>query len=314
MADQDSQQLDAKLDNLDDHLEPINEVEDEPKVPKEETPKEPKEGEEQEKDDKEKEPADSDDEEPEEAKEDEYAIDDGEEEPEEEVPTTSTETTTKDLTAEQKYILDNLNPITVKGEVNGKVQEFKVLTPDQLPSGFKFLDDRDMALTTKAFAMLENKAVELQNDYRNQESQKAATDFKTREDNADRQDIGSLQRDGNIPKFKVKANDPAFEKDPASVLIQSVLDYKEEKNNQYTEEYNAGRPYKHIGFQEAFYMYQREHPTDNKAQDKEDQERQEFAKRTSNNRGAKTENEGARVHSGMTSRDLDALIDNLDWS
>jgi hypothetical protein len=314
--------LEAKLDGLDDHLEPINdkpkEVKDEPAKPAEDVEakkeEEPVDKKDEPKADDDTKPSEDepkkDDKEP--VKDDEgYTIDEGEEakdEPKADEPAKST------LTPEQNYILENVTPIKVKGTVGNdeKVQEFTVLSPENLPQGFKYIDDRESATANKQFAMLENKAVELQTEFRNQETQKSAKAFKESEDNADRSDIGTLQRDGSIPKFKVEPTDPNFTKDPASVLIQEVLDFKEKQNSQYLEEANAGRPYKHIGFNEAFLMYKRENPVKvDSAQKKEDEERVALAKRTSAPTGAKdNESLKPRVHSGMGSMDLDKLIDS----
>ena len=249
--------------------------------------------------------------------EDGYTIDeDEEEEPEPELEGVTPEQVAA-LNPEQKYILDNLKPITVRGSVgDGQVQSYEVYDPSQLPAGFNYLDQRELSVANKAFGMLESEATRLQNDFRGQQSTKVAAEFKKREDAADRQDIGKLQREGDIPKFKAQPNSKDFAEDPASVLIQSVLDFKEETNNRYLEEYNAGRPYKHIGFEEAFEIYQRKNPTKGNAEQRqEDAARKQIAKRTSKARGSESNSapNKPRVHSGMSSRDLDNLIDRLDW-
>lgn len=317
MADEPT--IDQKLDALDDHLQPIkedlveNEKPEEPSKDDNEVIEEEKEAPETE----EPIPDETSEDTPEKGKEtadDGYTIDEGEEE--EEAESTPTETVTSKLDPEQQYILDGLNPITVRGTVGNSttIKEYQALSPEQLPSGFKFVDEREMAIAAKSFSMLESQATQLQNDFRNQQTQKNAKDFKEREDNADRADIGQLQRDGEIARFKTDPDDPKFTKDPAAVLIQEVLDFKEKQNTQYMEEYNAGRPYKHIGFNEAFAMYRRSNPAKSSAQAKEDEERLDVAKRTTGSKGeSATTAQKPRVHSGMTSMDLDRMIENLTW-
>jgi hypothetical protein len=127
-----------------------------------------------------------------------------------------------------------------------------------------------------------------------------------------------LQRDGKIPKFKAEPNSADFEKDPGVQLVQEVLDFKEAQNAKYLEQYNAGRSWKRIGFDEAFRMYQRENPTkSNPRQTKEDSERTNMAKRTSKTNGTSTKEPvtKARAHSGMNSFDLENLIESktADW-
>lgn len=318
-------ELQAKLDSLDDNLEPINEKETsddksqaedkEPAEEKDETAAEEQETEQEEgADDTSEESDESSDEES-----DGYTIDEGDEE-EEDVPSNSTQETpaTGTLTPEQQYIFDNVKPIKVRGYVGDseKIESFEILAPEQLPDGFRFVDDKERTLAVNGLTQLENRALELQNEYRNQESVKSAKEFQAREDAADRQDIGELQRAGELPKFKTDPDSKDFENDPAVQLVQEILDYKEKRNNQYMEEYNAGRPYKHIGFEEAYRMYKAANPDKSAdALKQEDAERKNLANRTTKNRGANvdTSSNKPKVTSGMTSRDLDNLIENLDW-
>lgn len=308
MADNDEQgvqlepSLEAKLDNLDDNLNPIGEVKEKEEV--DETPEEGKE-------------ESTSEAEGEESEEEGYTID-GDEEESEEPTESSKEESTNNLTAEQKYIIDNLVPIKVRGTIgtSEEVKEYEVYSPEYLPQGFKYVDDRELSQANKAFGTLENRALQLQTDYRGQESQKATQEFKRREDTADRQDIASLQRNGKIPRFKTEPSSSDFEKDPGVQLVQEVIDFKEAQNARYMTEYNAGRPYKHIGFDEAFRMYQRDNPV-NKEQESEDAARIEQAKRTSKTNGStnRSETPKARAHSGMTGMDLDNLIESrtMDW-
>lgn len=340
--------LAAKLDGLDEHLQPIEEElrEDGKKETKEESSKDDS----KEAEDQESEEAESSEESDNSAEEDSsdgessdesdsggesdssdessdegYTIDEGEEESEDE-PTTPEEKAAgaaenSNLNPEQKYIIDNLQPIVVRGTVgdSAEIKEYKVYSPEYLPQGFKFADDRELSQANKAFSTLEQRAVQLQNEYRGQETQKAAQEFKKREDTADRQDIATLQRAGDLPLFKAAADSPDFEKDPGVELVQEIIDFKDSRNEKYMEEYNSGRPYKHIGFEEAFRMFKRDNPTKgNPAQVKEDRERTNVAKRTSRTNGSssgKAEVNKPRVHSGMGPMDLENLIESktADW-
>lgn len=327
--------LEAKLDGLDEHLNPIKDEElhedDKPKGTEKSSEAEKDEGsEEAGKSEKAGESTSADDEKSEEEdgagktdKGDEsdegYTIDEGEDEQEEvgkeEPRKTEGDDASSKLTPEAKYIIDNLEPITVRGTIGSEteIKEYKVYSPEYLPQGFKFVDDREMSAANKGFASLEQRALQLQSDFRGQETQKAAAEFKQREDAADRQDIATLQKAGELPRFKVKPDSANFEKDPGVVLVQEVLDFKEEMNAKYMEQYNAGRPYKHIGFEEAWRMFQRNNPTkSNPDQQREDKDRSDIAKRTSKSNGSSTKEEHpkAGVHSGMTSMDLDNLIES----
>jgi len=320
--------LQAKLDSLDDNLQPIEkdlrEDDKSAEVSEEENSKENEDSEQIEEtaEDNESEENESSDESKdsdESDTEDGYTIDEGEEDDEEEVASNSTQEAkvAENLTPEQQYILDNVKSIKVRGYVGDseKLEVFDILAAEQLPDGFKFVDDKERTLAINGFNQLEQKAVQLQNDYRNQESRKASQEFQQREDSADRQDIGSLQRNGEIPKFKADPDSKSFENDPAVQYVQEILDYKEAKNDQYLQEYNAGRPYKHIGFEEAYRMFKAANPNKgDTALAKEDADRKSLAKRTGKAKGTSSnEPKQNKPQSGMTSRDLDNLIENLDW-
>lgn len=303
--------VDAKLAQLDDDLNPIEapEIEDEPDADLDDNPK----GEED--DNPEPESSEADTEEPAAEGEAEdttegYAIDEGEEkaEPPEKV----------EVTPEDQYILDGVkdSAITVRGTVGDskEVKEFKVLAPQQLPRGFHFLDDYDASVAYTAFNTLEQKASQLQAQYRQEQTTKTNQEITEKERQADRSDIARMQKSGIIDLFKVAPDDPKFESDPAVELVQNIMDYKDKLNSQYAEAYSKGAAYRHIGFEEAFYKYQRDNPTKgNPAQQKEDKERREFARRTNRpNAGRSTQASKPRVPAGASSRDLDMFIENLE--
>ena len=162
---------------------------------------------------------------------------------------------------------------------------------------------------------MESKAIQLQQDFRNQETVKAGKAFREAEETADRQDIGELQREGIIPKFKLQPNDKNFDSDPAAALIQKVLDFKDAENQKYLEAANSGRPYRHIGFEEAYYKYQRVTPAakETTALAKEDQERKEFAKRTSKTSGTEPGKALGKTERFTNSRDMFNYLDGLEF-
>lgn len=220
------------------------------------------------------------------------------------------------LTPELQYVVDNIKPLRVRGatEVDGDVKEFEVYDPSQLPQGFRYVDDRERDMATKAFINMETRAVQLVNDFRNQESTKAAKAFKEAEDKADRSDIAILQNSGELPKFKLKSSDPNFDDDPASQLIEKVLNYKDNINQKYLEQVNAGAPYRHIGFEDAFRRYIRENPLDQKteAEDREDKDRKDIARRTRGGQGddAKSNTKVPVLHN---KREMDSFLDSLEF-
>ena len=316
--------LQAKLDSLDDSLEPITkdlkegtkDVESE--VKGQESPEEENDSIDEIEEGKEvSESEEASDDNEEGSSEEGYTIDEGDED-EEEAPSNSTQETPKDnqLSTEQQYVLDNIGTFKVRGTVPGseKVEAFDVYTIEQLPPGFKYESETELALAMKRDNLNEQKADKLLVDYRLQETNKASAEFKLREDNADRQDIGDLQRSSELPKFTKTPNSKDFDSDPAVKLVNDILTFKEDKNKQYLDEYNAGRPYKHIGFEEAFRMYKYQNPNKMDVElKKEDEARQSLARRTTKAKGSSSQEPQKQRPIMRSSRDLDNFLDGLDW-
>lgn len=223
---------------------------------------------------------------------------------------------TDTLSAEQKYIVDNLAPIKLRGVVGDSedVKEYTVYDPSQLPPGFRYLDDRDRDMAGKAFGAMEQRALQLQNDFRGQEGKKAQQAYKEQEEKADWSDIAALQKQGELPKFKLKPDDPKFDEDPTSVLIDKVLDFKDELNNKYLEDYNNGKPYRHVGFEDAYAKYLKQNPPVKKTAEevKEDKDRKDLAKRTRGTNGTGAKGGEKPVVLG-SKRDIDNYIESLEF-
>ena len=220
------------------------------------------------------------------------------------------------LTPEQKYIVENLAPIKVQGVIGDStdLKEYTVYDPSQLPRGFKYTDDRERDIASKSFISMENQALKLQADFRGQENQKAQKAYKEQEEKADWEDIASLQKTKDLPLFKLKPTDKDFDTDPTSVLIDKVLEFKEELNKQYLEGYNNGRPYRHIGFEDAYVKYLKVNPPNAKsdAEVKEDKDRKDLARRTSGANGDLAKS-GEKPVILSSKRDIDNYIDNLEF-
>lgn len=189
---------------------------------------------------------------------------------------------------EQKYIADNIGePLIIRGMRGDKEVELKVYAPEQIPADFKFSNDQQMLAAQTAFVRMENKAQSLLGGFRNEASQTQARDFEVRENEGIRQDVAELQKAGDFPKFTVKPGDVGFDETPEANEMAEVLGIMTQRNDQYLKEYNQGRPYRHIGFREAYVEYQAKQPAKVKdaAQDKEDTERKAVADKIGTNQG-----------------------------
>lgn len=227
---------------------------------------------------------------------------------------------------EQKYIADNIGePIVIRGirgeGENAKEVEIKAYSPADIPADFKFANDQQLVAAQTGFQSLEQKANQLLGNYRQNQSTQAAQDFERRENEGIRQDVADLQKEGKFPKFTVRPGEQGFDDSPEAKQMAEVLGIMAERNETYLKQYEQGRPYKHIGFTEAFEIWERQSPERQKArkadedQDKEDQERRARApERSDSNRGMSASNiVKPTIRPGTTTRDILNRIENEDF-
>jgi hypothetical protein len=226
--------------------------------------------------------------------------------------------------AESKYIADNIGePIVLRGirgeGENAKEVEIKAYSPNDIPADFKFANDQQMLAANNGFMNLEQKANQLLGNFRQTQGQQAAQEFEQRENEGIRADVADLQKDGLFPKFTVKPGTAGFDDSPEAKQMAEVLNVMTERNETYLKQYNQGRPYKHIGFAEAFELWRAKNPASQAAakadedQKAEDAERRRTAERGDSNRGMNTGNiVKPTVRPGTTMRDIMARIDADD--
>jgi len=210
--------------------------------------------------------------------------------------------------AEQKYVVDNIGePLLIRGMRGDKEVELRVYDPTQIPKDFQFGSQADLLAAQQGFTRLENKAQQLLGNFRNQQSQAQTADFERRENEGIRQDVAELQRDGDFPKFKIQPGQKGFDDDPAAKQMAEVLEIMTKTNDQYMAEYQQGRPYKHIGFKEAFDIQQRLGDAHKKesAQKQEDEERKQIASKIGSGAGYSANKViKPTVRPGTTTRDI----------
>lgn len=195
--------------------------------------------------------------------------------PKEDKPTDKPTEPPQNLDPETQYIVDKLPDITTTILVDGKPQEVSVKSWTQLPQDVEFASKRDELAFMNALTAQESRAKELQTEYRTNQNQAQVTDFEQREATGIRSDITKLQTEDLLPKFKLQPDQPGFEDDPGTKEVQKVLDFMNKRNQDYLETYNKGGPYKHIGFEEAYYMLPdtQKKTAQEQAQKAEDEER-----------------------------------------
>lgn len=226
---------------------------------------------------------------------------------------------------EQKYIVEHIGePLIIRGMRgtgdNAKEVEIKAFSINDIPQDFHFTSDQQRLAAQTGFVRLEQKAEQLLGSYRQNQSQSAAQDYDRRENEGIKADVADLQSEGRFPKFTVRPGAKGFDDSPEAQQMAEVLKIMTDKNEMYIKQYNQGRPYKHIGFSEAFDLWEAQNPQKQaaKAQDaaqaKEDSQREKVADKVGSGRGL-TQSRIAkpRVTSGMTIDDILNRHETDEW-
>lgn len=218
---------------------------------------------------------------------------------------------------ESKYIADNIGePLVLKGMVGDKEVEIKAYSPADIPANFSFANDAQMIAAQNGFQSLERKAEQLLGNFRQNQSDAQAKDFERRENEGIRADVADLQKEGRFPKFKVQPGAEGFDDSAEAKLMADVLKIMTEKNDMYFKQYQQGRPYKHIGFSEAFAEFERTNPERlaakkvEKEQEEEDKARKGVADKVGTGGGEPAYNiQKPTIKSGTTISDILNRID-----
>jgi hypothetical protein len=193
-----------------------------------------------------------------------------------------------------QWVLDSLPQITVQGTQNGKTVTLQVKRAEDLPNDFDFISKRDEKIFDQNIADQTNRAYKLVEKYQTDQQTAQATQFSQQEDRDIQSDIAALQRDKLLDRFKYAPTDPKFDSDPAVQRMQEVLDYYNEQNQaRWAESQRNGRLFGRLSYKDAFYLYERDHPTTTTEQKKEDTSRK-AASRTIAKAGNGTEQATSR--------------------
>jgi hypothetical protein len=184
-----------------------------------------------------------------------YYADEGQDE----VKPAELETASGNPTDMGSWVLEQLPKIYVIGTSKGEQVGMEVKRAEDLPNDFEFLNKRDEMIFSQNIADQTNRAINLINQWNNDQQQSSASKFSEQENRDIQLDIASLQREGLLDRFRYQPNDDRFEKDPAVKEMQEVLDYYNEQNQRrYTESQRTGRLFSRLSYRDAFYLYQRQ--------------------------------------------------------
>lgn len=212
-----------------------------------------------------------------------------------------------ELPEENKVIYNALPYLVAEGK-KGVVQ---VKTPDQLPDGFEFKDQKAMMKFQNDLQAQENRATQFKQaiEARAEREQKASAD------RAEAQkvisEIDGLQKSGELPSPKAKYGSKEFDNDPAVTLINKVLNYRAVRAQGGTN----------LSVRDSLMLYKAEHPEEFvKKEAKGDVERSKIAKRVAGNSKSTSsavngddENKPRYYKTGMSTEDvLDAVLNDMD--
>ena len=212
-----------------------------------------------------------------------------------------------ELPEENKVIYNALPYLVAEGK-KGVVQ---VKTPDQLPDGFEFKDQKAMMKFQNDLQAQENRATQFKQaiEARAEREQRASAD------RAEAQkvisEIDGLQKSGELPSPKAKYGSKEFDNDPAVTLINKVLNYRAARAQGGTN----------LSVRDSLMLYKAEHPEEFvKKEAKGDVERSRIAKRVAGNSKSTSsavngddENRPRYYKTGMSTEDvLDAVLNDMD--
>lgn len=229
----------------------------------------------------------------------------------EEVKTPDVPPESTNFTPEEKYIVDNLPLINVRVIMSDdSVKTIQVRSAAELPRDAKgYASFHEGEVFKQAVTAQEMKARELQSYYRQHQTQVQAQEFDKKENQAIREDIADLQRDGEIPKFKAQPGTRAFDNDPAAKIVQETIEFMNERNAKYLDRSNKGGVYRHIGFAEAYELMNVSGK--DKSDTKDSSARKDAARKLVSKQGGSSKTTAKAPVSGRTIKEVAAEFDDF---
>lgn len=198
---------------------------------------------------------------------------------------------------EAKFILENLQKISVNIVVDGPdgkdlVQTVSVYGYGDLPANFKgYANPREGELFRGAVTAQELKAQQLQTQFKQTKQQndlqKASQEYTAKENKAIAEDLTDLRKEGIFPKFKGNPGTKEFNESEGAKEFDKTVAFMNKKNDEYVQRANTGKNYRHIGFREAFEMLHGQNPK--AAEQAEDRARKKIAGKVVSKRGSKAQ-------------------------
>ena len=211
------------------------------------------------------------------------------------------------MTEENKVIYNALPYITAEG----KRGVIKVKTPEQLPDNFQFRSEKAMMRFQNDLQAQELKATQMANAIASRAERVQRETAQREEAGRVVSEIESLQKSGDLPTPKAKYGTADFDKDPAVLTINKVLEYRVRRASEGTN----------LSVRDSLLLYKAEHPEEFvKKEAKGDIERKNIAKKVAGNSKATSsavnaddDNKAHYYKTGMSTEDvLDRILDDMD--
>lgn len=209
---------------------------------------------------------------------------------------------------ENKIIYNALPYLTAEGK-KGTIQ---VKTPDQLPEGFEFKSQKAMMQFQNDLQAQEIKATQMSNALASRAQREEEANARREEARMVISEIEGLQKSGALPTPTAKEGTKEFDNDPAVLLINKVLGYRDMR----------AREGANLSVRDSLLLYKAEHPEEFKKKEaKGDIERKNVAKKVAGNskstssavNGNEDNNKAKYYKFGMSTEDvLDAVLEDMD--
>lgn len=124
------------------------------------------------------------------------------------------------MSSELRFIYHNLPYISVRGE-DGNV--YRVKTPEQLPDGFKAVDDKERARFDSEVQVQTQRAEQMRRDIKRNREEYEQQQVSQKESQEIVEGIEALIKQGVVPEIKAKLNTPEFNSDAGVVRANEII-------------------------------------------------------------------------------------------
>lgn len=124
------------------------------------------------------------------------------------------------MSSELRFIYHNLPYISVRGE-DGNV--YRVKTPEQLPDGFKAVDDKERARFDSEVQVQTQRAEQMRRDIKKNREEYEQQQVSQKESQEIVEGIEALIKQGVVPEIKARLNTPEFNSDAGVVRANEII-------------------------------------------------------------------------------------------